>query len=140
MEEHGALLAGGTIIFTIVIIVISFAAAIIPMILIFRWLGKMKANNDQLLMTGMPGQGRIVQMSPTGMTINDAPQLNITVEVHPQVTPGYRGAAAPFMATLQALVPIYAMPRIQPGQTVPVRFDPMNPMRIAIDFRSMGYG
>lgn len=137
--DESALFAGGTILFTLIIVVVSIAATVIPLVLVFRWMGKMKANNDQLMMTGMPGQARIVQMGPTGMTINDAPQMNITMEVQPSM-PDYRGAATPFMANLQALVPIYAMPRVQPGQMVPVRFDPMNPTRIAIDFRSMGFG
>jgi hypothetical protein len=43
------------------------------------------------------------------------------------------------MATVQAFVPIYAMGRVQPGTMVPVRFDPMNPQRVAIDFRGMGF-
>jgi hypothetical protein len=43
------------------------------------------------------------------------------------------------MATVQALIPIYAMGKVQPGAFVPVRFDPMNPMAVAIDFRAMGF-
>jgi len=139
MDEQGALI-GGTVVFTIVIIVFSIAATVIPIVLVFRWLSKMKGANDDILMRGVPAQGRVVQMGPTGLTVNDAPQMNIMVEVTPPMQQGYRGGASgPFMANVQAFVPIYAMGRVQPGSMVNVRFDPMNPMRVAIDFRSMGF-
>jgi len=137
--EHEGLLVGGTIVFTILIIVFSLAVTIIPLVLVFRWLAKTRASNQQLLVTGVPAQARIVAMGPTGLTVNDAPQMNLSVEIHPPQMPGYRGHAAPFMATVQAFLPVYAMGRIQPGATVPVRFDPMNPQRVAIDLRSMGF-
>ncbi|MBS2013288.1 MAG: hypothetical protein JST00_10400 [Deltaproteobacteria bacterium] len=140
MDDHTGLLAGGTILFTIVIIIFSLVVTIVPIVLILRFVMKMKQNNDQILMTGVPAQARVTHISPTGMTINDAPQLNIGLEVHPPQGGGYRGAPMPFMAQVQALVPIYAMARIQPGAMVAVRFDPANPARVAIDFRSMGFG
>jgi hypothetical protein len=43
------------------------------------------------------------------------------------------------LATVQAFIPVYAMGRIQPGALVPVRFDPMNPARVAMDLRGMGF-
>jgi hypothetical protein len=138
MDEQGAFI-GGTIIFTIVTIVVSLLATIIPIILVFRWLGKMRGANQQVLMTGIPAQARVIQMGPTGLTVNDAPQLNVVLEVHPPPAPGYRAPAMPFMASIQAFVPIYAMGRIQPGAMVPVRFDSMNPQNVAIDFRGMGF-
>ena len=139
--DETALFAGGTIIFTLVIVVFSIAATVIPLVLVFRWLAKMKNQNQQILMTGIPAQARVVQMGPTGMTVNDAPQMNIVVEVHPPPMPGYREAAPPFMANLQVLVPVYAMGRVQPGAMVPVRFQaqPGMPPQVAIDFRSMGF-
>lgn len=137
--DDSTLFAGGTIIFTIVIIVFSFAAAIVPMVLIFRYISKMSAKNQALMATGIAAQARVMQMGPTGMTINNSPQMNLVLEVHPPPQPGYRGAAAPFMATVQALIPVYAMGRVQPGAMVPVRFDPANAMNVAIDLRSMGF-
>ena len=137
MDE--SFIVGGTVLLTVVIIVFSLVATIVPIVLVFKWLGKMRMQNQQVLMTGIAAQARIVSVGHTGMTINDAPQLNLVLEVHPPPAPGYRGAAAPFMANAQVLVPIYAMPRIQPGATIPVKFDPMNPTAIAVDFRAMGF-
>lgn len=139
MDETGALIAGGTILFTIVMIVVTLAATILPLVLVFRWLAKTRAGHDQLLATGVPAQGRILQMGPTGLTVNNAPQLALVLEVHPPAQAGYRGAAPPFIANVQALVPVYAMGRVQPGAFVPLRFDATNPSRVAIDFRAMGY-
>lgn len=133
------LLAGGTIIFTFAIIIVSVAAAIIPVVLILKKLGGMSAANQRLLAQGVPANARIVQVGSTGLTVNDSPQLQVTMEVQPPPAPGYRADAAPFMATTSILVPVYAMARVCPGATVPVRFDPATPANVAIDFRAMGF-
>lgn len=139
MDDPTAVAVGGTLILTIVIVIFSLLVTIIPMIFIFRWLAKMKGQNQAILMNGIPAQARIVQVGQTGMYVNHAPQLSIVLEVHPQPSPGYRGVAAPYNATVQCLVPIHAMGRIQPGAMVPVRFSPHNPQEVAIDMRSMGF-
>jgi hypothetical protein len=139
MDEQGAWIAGGTVVFTLVIILFSVVATVVPLVLVFRWIAKMNGANQQLLMTGWPAQARVVQMGPTGMTINGAPQMNLVVEVYPPAMPGYRGAPVPFTTTVQALVPVYAMASVQPGATVPVRFDPAMPSKVAVDFRAMGF-
>jgi cytochrome c biogenesis factor len=136
-EEH--LLVGGTVLITIVIIVVSLAATIIPIIFLLKKLGNISAGNQQLLMTGIPAQARVVTLGQTGLSVNNSPQMNVTLEIHPPQSPGYRGAAAPWVATVQSFIPMHAMGRVQPGGFVNVRFDPMNPMRVAIDFRSMGF-
>lgn len=91
------------------------------------------------LAQGVPANARIVQVGSTGLTVNDSPQLQVTMEVQPPPAPGYRADAAPFMATTSILVPVYAMARVCPGATVPVRFDPSTPANVAIDFRAMGF-
>lgn len=137
--DEGHLIAGGTILFTIVIILFSLVVTIVPVVLVFRWIAKMKGENQQLLMTGVPAQARIVQVGATGLTVNDAPQLQLTLEVQPPPGAGYRGSSTPFAANVRALVPVFAMARIQPGQVIAVRFNPHNPTQVAIDFRAMGF-
>jgi hypothetical protein len=138
MDDHSAVI-GGTILFTIIIVVFSLLATIVPMVLIFRWIGKMKGQNQALLNTGIPAQARIVQVGHTGMTINHVPQLNIVLEVQPQMSPGFQGTSAPYTVNVQALIPVFAMGRIQPGSMVPVRFAAHNPSQVAIDLRAMGF-
>lgn len=137
--EDSSLLVGGTVIFTIVIIVFSLVVTIVPLILVFKWMSKMKGERQALLANGAPGQARILQLGPTGLTVNDAPEMNLVLEVHPSPSPTYRGGSPPFMVNTKAFVPIYAMARVQPGAMVPVRFNPQNPSQLAIDFRSMGF-
>jgi hypothetical protein len=139
MEDPSALFAGGTVLITILIAVVSIAATLIPVVILFRLLSKNAAKNRQLMATGIPAQARVIQMGPTGMTINNAPQMNLVLEVYPPPNVGYRGGSAPFTANLQAIVPVYVMPRVQPGATVAVRFDANNPMNIALDMRAMGF-
>jgi hypothetical protein len=139
MEDSGALFAGGAVLITIIVSIVSIAATVIPLIFLFKFLAKNSAKNQQLMATGIPAQARVIQMGPTGMTINDAPQMNLVLEVYPPPNVGYRGGSAPFTANVQALVPVYVMPRVQPGSTVAVRFDPNNPMNVALDMRAMGF-
>jgi len=129
----------GVIVFTIVIIIVSIAAAIIPVVLILKFLGNMSGQRQQLLATGIPAQARVVQLGMTGTTINDNPLLQIVLEVQAGQSPGYRGGPTSFVASTQMLVPMIAMPRVQPGSVVPVRYSPTNPQEITIDFRSMGF-
>lgn len=133
------LLAGGTAIMTFIIVVVCMAACVIPVVLILKKIGNMSAARQRLLQTGVPANARIVQVGPTGLTVNDAPQLNVVMEVTPPPSPGYRSGPASFMATAAELIPLYALGRIAPGATVPVRFDPAAPTNVAIDFRAMGF-
>lgn len=133
------LLAGGTVAFTLLIIAFSLVVTIVPVVLILKKLSGMSANNDRLMWSGIPANARIMRVGSTGLTVNSAPQLEVTMEVQPPPAPGYRQASAPFTAMTSVLVPIYAMARIIPGATVPVRFDAQAPTNIAIDFRAMGF-
>lgn len=133
------ILAGGTVLFTFAIIAFVMVATIVPIVLVLKKLSGMSAANQRLLTQGVSANARIVQVGHTGMTVNDSPQLRITMEVTPPPSPGYRGMAAPFTAMASMLVPVYAMARVCPGATVPVRFDPAAPSNVAIDFRAMGY-
>jgi hypothetical protein len=140
--EHVGISEWMIVLFTIIIIVISFAAAIIPMVLVFKYIAKMSGQKQQLLATGQPAQARVIQMGHTGTTINDSPMVQLMLEVHPQPVQGpqgYRGAPPPFQTQAQILVPMLALPRVQPGAMIPVRYNPQNPQELTIDFRAMGF-
>lgn len=132
----------GVIIVTLLIIVLSMAAAIIPMVLVFKYISKMSGQKQQLLATGQPAQARIIQMGDTGTRINHDHVVQLLLEVHPQPMQGpqgYRGAMPPFQTQAQLLVPMMALPRVQPGAMVPIRYNPQNPQEVTIDFRAMGF-
>lgn len=146
MDEgaFGGLLGGGIGVlsgcFGIVIAIVATVVPIVFVVWLFKNMSKNRAAAEQLLRTGAPGQARVLAVGQTGMYINNQPQLQIELEVHPSPEAGgYRGPSAPFRASLRVIVPMMAMAAVQPGATVLVRFDPAAPGRIEIDWGSMGY-
>lgn len=123
----------------IVVTVVTLGVTLAVMALVLIPILKRQGETRALLMSGAAGQARILQLADTGTRVNDAMQLQIALEVYPLPTEQYRGGPAPFQTMIVALIPMMAMPRVQPGQVVPVRFDPMNPARVAIDLRALGY-
>lgn len=130
--EPFAWFGGGMVIFTIIIVLVSIAAAVVPVILVFRWLGKSRAQRQALLQNGAPGQAKILAIGQTGMYINNNPQVQLALEVTPQA------GGAPFQVTISGVVPMIALSRVQPGSVVPVKYDPANPTNLAIDWMSLG--
>jgi hypothetical protein len=102
-----------------VIVLGSVLAFLVPLL-------RRSAENSRLLQTGEPAQARILGLQDTGVKINDNPQLRLVVEVHPMSRP-------PFQAEVIAVVSFLAIPRIQPGCMVQVKFDPMNPAKVALE-------
>jgi hypothetical protein len=78
-----------------------------------------------LMGSGIVGQARIDQISDTGATVNDNPQVqfNLTVTI-----PG----RDPYPATLTQVVSRIAIGSFQPGATVPVRVSPDDPQTLMI--------
>jgi hypothetical protein len=116
------------IVITIVSVVASlvvFVGMALLMWKIFGGLMKQSQERQRLLMQGHPANGRILQLLDTGMMVNNSPQVRIILEVQPPGRP-------PYQAECTMIVSYLAIPRVQPGCFVPVKFDPMNPARIAI--------
>ncbi len=137
--NEGSLIAGGSALFTLILTFVTMVAVIVPIVIVLKRLGGMSVEHARLLAQGVPAQARILQVGATGLTVNDAPQLRITLEVQPPPSPGYGGGSAPFTATSSLLVPLFAMARVVPGAVVPVRFDPAAPSNVAIDLNAMGF-
>jgi hypothetical protein len=89
-------------------------------------LSQQSADRQQLLAQGVPGSARVITLEGTGTLINNAPQVVLGLEVHPAT------GAAPFIARCVSLVSQLQIPQVQPGCTVPVRFDPSNFNRVAL--------
>lgn len=83
---------------------------------------------DELQKNGVLASARIEEIWDTGWTINDNPVIGMKVLVLPADRPA-------FTATIEkTTVSRIAIPQFQPGNTVPVRFDPNNPAAIAVDY------
>lgn len=78
-----------------------------------------------LMASGIVGEATIDQISDTGTTINDNPQVQFTLTVK---VPG----RDPYPATLTQVVSRIAIGSFQPGATVPVRVSPDDPQTLMI--------
>jgi hypothetical protein len=61
------------------------------------------------------------------MTINDQPYLNLQLEVRDGNTP-------PYTISLDTIIPRSAVPQFQPGAMIPIKIDPIDPQKIAINW------
>jgi hypothetical protein len=85
------------------------------------------AAKERLAQTGIPAQGRLLNVMQTGRLVNYNPEVQAMVEVHhPQL--------GTYQTQTTAIVPQMAIPRAQPGAMVQVRVNPQNPHDIALVF------
>jgi len=78
--------------------------------------------------TGLPARATILDIWDTGITVNNDPVIGLRIEVTPDGGP-------PYIATIKkALISRLDVPQFQPERVIPVRVDPKDPQRVAIDF------
>lgn len=78
-----------------------------------------------LLQSGQPAQATVVSVSDTGMTINKNPQVRLELDVRGRDGGSYR-------TTTIAVVSRLAASRYQPGATVNVMVDPLDPKHVGL--------
>ncbi len=78
---------------------------------------------------GVAAEATILRIWDTGWTVNKNPVIGMSVEVRPREGPS-------FEATIKkTLVSRIDLPQFQPGNVIPVRYDPANPAAVAVDFQ-----
>lgn len=82
--------------------------------------------NREVRQKGLPARATVLEIWDTGVTVNDDPVVGFRLEVDAQGRP-------PWHAEARSLVSILAIPRIQPGAVLPVRYDPTDPTRVAVE-------
>ena len=80
----------------------------------------------ELQKSGTTASAVILRISDTGMTVNDDPVAWLDLEVRPDSAPA-------FQARTKCLIPRLDVPQFQPGRTIPVRYDPADHARVAVD-------
>lgn len=80
----------------------------------------------QILGIGTPATATIERLIDTGTTINDDPVVEFVLRVVPSEGPA-------FEAHSKALVSRLDVPSLQPGRVVPVKYDPADISRVALD-------
>lgn len=84
--------------------------------------------SKELQQNGISAPAKILEIWDTGWTINDNPVIGMKVQVQPADRPV-------FEATIKkTAISRIAVPQFQPGNVIPVRFDPKDPTVVAVDF------
>ena len=84
------------------------------------------ATQNRLLKTGVSATAVIKELKDTGVTVNNAPQIKLLLEVSPPT-------GAPYLVQTKTLISRLETSSFQPGMVVPVKIDPSNKNKIAID-------
>jgi hypothetical protein len=80
---------------------------------------------------GEPAVAVVLDISDTGITINDNPKVRMKLNVYPK-------KGAPFEATIKQVVSRVTIPRI--GDRVYVKFDPNNPTNVILLYKKDSEG
>jgi hypothetical protein len=76
---------------------------------------------------GETARGTVIQVWDTGITVNNDPVIGLRLTV-------LRSGRQPYEATInKSLVSRVHIPQFQPGSQVPVKVDPRDPARVALD-------
>lgn len=98
-----------------------------------RAAGARRAEQRRIWMEGQPARASVVALSPTGGSFNDHPYVDLELEVQ-------RDGGAPYRVTVQALVSLLAIPRVQPRCEIAVHVDRADRTRLVIDPALTPYG
>jgi hypothetical protein len=90
-----------------------------------RIFGRM-ATQNRLLKTGVFASAVIKELRDTGVTVNNAPQVKLLLEVSPPT-------GGPYLVETKTLISRLEIPSFQPGTELAVKIDPNNKNKIAID-------
>lgn len=118
----------GTMGLTFGIIAISILVSVVIIFFVFRYARRMSGTSgdqQKILLSGVPGQARILAVQPTGTMINYQPVAQIMLEVHPQ-------GGSPYQAQVKRIVSQFQMMQFQVGAVVPVRIDQADPSKVVI--------
>lgn len=75
---------------------------------------------------GVEAEATIVKVWDTGMTVNEDPVVGLLLEVRPSGGDSYQ-------AETKALISRIDVPQFQPGNVVPVVYDPKDPKQVAVN-------
>ena len=82
----------------------------------------------RLLASGVPGTARVLSSTPTGQTdVQGRPVYNMMMEVTIE-------GRAPIQSPAMVGIPPERAEQLEPGDTVPVKADPNNPLMMAVDW------
>ena len=86
---------------------------------------RQEETSERLMATGRQGTATVTALRDTGVTINDNPQVELDLDVSVEGMPVYP-------VTQRQVISRLAIAGFQPGATLPVRVDPLQPRSLII--------
>ena len=82
--------------------------------------------NREILQSGIPAQATIGQVWQTGTFVSYNPQIGMQLEGQPPT-------GTPYLAQVNAVVPMVNIPQFQPGGVVPVKIQPTDASKVELN-------
>jgi hypothetical protein len=87
------------------------------------------SNAQRLQAVGIPGTATVISAQDTGMTINDNPRVNLTLQV--------AAGGNTYQASTSVTVPRLQVGRLAPGSVLAIKVDPAKPSDMVIDWQAV---
>ena len=129
MSPTGILSILGSSMFTVLILLCVCVSTIVPLGLTGFFLFRMFKNmnqNSAVLKTGISAPAVILNAEDTGTTMNDSPQVRLTLQVNPAFGPSFQAVTTTFVGRLQVGM-------ITPGAPCTVRYNPSDMTKVAVE-------
>lgn len=109
---------------------ISLAITAVVIFFAFRMVAGVTGNTKAgraLMSTGADAQATILGLQQTGTFVNNNPQVVLTLEVTPPGQPSFQAQAS-------TIIPLVAVPQVQPGNVINVKYDPTDHSKVMVNF------
>ena len=87
---------------------------------IVLWMMVKRKRMAELIATGKQGTAVVLELSDTGVRVNDDPRVKLRLDIH---LPDYQ----PYQAQKTVTLPLIYLPQVQTGSTINVLADPARP-------------
>jgi len=105
--------------------VLSLAITIGVTLLVLRFIRKTVGQDRSVVQNGIPATAKILSVRQTGVMLNNQPQVEFQLEVHPP-------SGLPYQAQAKAIVALVSIPQYQPGAEVPVKIHPTDQTKVVL--------
>ena len=129
MDPFGLVGILGSGLVTVLVFLCVCVSTVIPLGVAGFFLYRMFKNmnqNSTLIKTGVSAPAVILNAEDTGTTMNESPQVRLTLQVNPAFGPSFQAVTTTFVGRLQ-------IGMITPGAPVTVRYDPNDITKVAVE-------
>jgi hypothetical protein len=129
MNPTGIISILGSGLITVITLFCVCVSTVVPLGVTGYFLYRMFKNMNQnsgLIKTGVSAPAVILNAEDTGTTMNESPQVRLTLQVNPAFGPSFQAVTTTFVGRLQVGL-------ITPGSACTVRYDPSDMTKVAIE-------